>query len=151
MLLSSNGQSRKSICTIIRTISDAGSTPSGLVLSPIMFRLLRSACTSYSSDQGIADLPALFISERRQRMSKRAIQDSVSNWCRKLGISPIHVHQFRHQYGTRLANAGLDIMVLKTLTGHQDPRTTGRYFEIYDHTLSREYHAAMEIARPSQA
>jgi site-specific recombinase XerD len=84
-------------------------------------------------------------------MSKRAIQDSVSNWCRKLGISPIHVHQFRHQYGTRLANAGLDIMVLKTLMGHQDPRTTGRYFEIYDHTLAREYHAAMEIARPSQA
>jgi site-specific recombinase XerD len=96
------------------------------------------------------DVPALFISERKQRISKRAIQDCVSTWCRKLGIDPMHPHQFRHQACTRLANAGIDTMVLKTLMGHQDLRTTTRYFTLYDQTVARQYHAAMEVMHPAE-
>jgi site-specific recombinase XerD len=91
------------------------------------------------------ELAPLFLSERRQRLSKRAIQDTLARWCRKLQISPLHVHQCRHQYAVRLANAGIDTMVLKTLMGHDDLRTTNRYFKLYDQTVARQYHAAMEI------
>jgi integrase/recombinase XerC len=93
--------------------------------------------------------PALFVSDRRQRMSKRSIQDTVARWCRRLGIPPVHVHQFRHSFATRLANASIDSLVLKTLMGHADLRTTNRYFKLYEQTVSRQYHAAMERFRPS--
>jgi integrase/recombinase XerC len=93
---------------------------------------------------------ALFLSERKQRLSKRSIQDILSRWCRKLQITPMHVHQLRHQYAVRLANAGIDTMVLKTLMGHDDLRTTNRYFKLYDQTVARQYHAAMAIAKPPQ-
>ena len=92
--------------------------------------------------------PALFISERRQRLSKRAIQYTLSTWCKRLGLSPMHIHQLRHQYATRLANAQIDSMVLKNLMGHADLKTTSRYFKLYDQTVAREYHAAMEIVKP---
>lgn len=96
------------------------------------------------------ELAPLFLSERKQRLSKRAIQDTVQRWCHRLQVSPIHVHQFRHQYAVRLANAGIDTMVLKSLMGHDDLRTTNRYFKLYDQTVARQYHAAMETFRPSQ-
>jgi site-specific recombinase XerC len=92
--------------------------------------------------------PALFISERRKRLSKRAIQYALSTWCKRLGLLPLHIHQLRHQYATRLANAHIDSMVLKTLMGHGDLKTTSRYFKLYDQTVAREYHAAMEIVKP---
>lgn len=87
---------------------------------------------------------ALFISERGQRLSKRAIQERVAHWCKRAGIEHIHPHQFRHSYATRLANASIDSMVLKTLMGHEDLRTTTRYFDLEETTKSRQYFAAME-------
>jgi site-specific recombinase XerD len=60
----------------------------------------------------------------------------------------MHIHQLRHQYATRLANAQIDSMVLKSLMGHADLKTTSRYFKLYDQTVAREYHAAMEIVKP---
>jgi len=59
----------------------------------------------------------------------------------------MHIHQLRHQYATRLANAQIDSMVLKSLMGHADLKTTSRYFKLYDQTVAREYHAAMEIVK----
>jgi site-specific recombinase XerC len=92
--------------------------------------------------------PALFLSERKRRMSKRCVEDTLARWCRKLGIPHVHPHQLRHSYATRLANANIDSMVLKTLMGHEDLRTTARYVKLYDHTIARQYYAAMETLRP---
>lgn len=53
------------------------------------------------------DSPALFLSERKQRMSVRAMQERLSSWCKKLGFSHLNVHRLRHTYATRLANSGM--------------------------------------------
>lgn len=98
-------------------------------------------------DKRSDDHPALFISERRQRMSVRAIQERLSTWCKKLGFSHINVHRLRHTYATRLANADIDSMVLKTLMGHASFNTTQQYFKLTDKTLSRGYFSAMEQIR----
>lgn len=89
----------------------------------------------------------LFLSSRGTRISKRSIQDVVKRWCAKLGITDLHVHQFRHQACTRMANAGIDAQILKTVMGHKDLRTTNRYFKLYDSTVARQYHAAMEMVK----
>lgn len=88
--------------------------------------------------------PALFLSEREQRLSIRAIQRNLQAWCRKLSLSHINVHRLRHTFATQLANANIDTMVLKDLMGHSDPSTTANYFELSRTTLAREYFAAKE-------
>jgi site-specific recombinase XerD len=93
------------------------------------------------------DNPALFLSERKQRMSVRAIQYTLSTWCEKLGAPHINVHRLRHSYATRLANANISSIVLKDLMGHSSFSTTQRYFKLTDNTLARGYFSAMEYLR----
>jgi site-specific recombinase XerD len=91
--------------------------------------------------------PALFLSERKQRMSVRAIQDTWTKLCRRLGSQNINVHRLRHTYATRLANANISSMVLKELMGHASFTTTQRYFKLNDTTLARGYFSAMEYLK----
>jgi site-specific recombinase XerD len=87
---------------------------------------------------------ALFLSERKQRLSIRAIQEVLETWCARLGLKRLHVHQLRHTFATRLANANIEAMVLKDLMGHSRFETTTRYFKLSEETKARQYFAAME-------
>ena len=91
--------------------------------------------------------PALFISERHKRMSRRAMQERLAYWTKRLGLPHAHPHQLRHSYATRLANANIDSMILKDLMGHDDLGTTNRYFHFHDQTLARGYFSAMEYLK----
>ncbi len=89
--------------------------------------------------------PALFLSERKQRMSVRAMQERLAHWCRVANIPHTNVHRLRHTYATRLLNAGMDVLQLKELMGHASLATTLQYAKLTDTTLARGYHAAMEF------
>ena len=89
------------------------------------------------------DDPALFLSERRQRISRRAIQEVLETWCARLGLKRFHVHQLRHTFATQLANANIDAMVLKDLMGHERFETTTCYFKLSEETRARQYFGAM--------
>jgi site-specific recombinase XerC len=93
------------------------------------------------------ELAPLFISERKQRLSVRAIQQRLQYWCQKLGLPHTNVHRLRHSFATRLANAQINSLVLKDLMGHQSFTTTQRYFKLTDTTISRGYFAAMEYLK----
>jgi site-specific recombinase XerC len=93
------------------------------------------------------ELSPLFISERRQRMSVRTIQQRLQYWCQKLGLPHTNVHRLRHSFATRLANANINSLVLKDLMGHQSFSTTQRYFKLTDTTLARGYFSAMEYLK----
>jgi site-specific recombinase XerC len=90
---------------------------------------------------------ALFLSERKTRMSVRAIQYTLSSWCRKLDLIHINVHRLRHSFATRLANSNINSMVLRDLMGHSSLSTTQRYFKLTDTTLARSYFSAMEFLK----
>ncbi|HZQ25295.1 MAG TPA: tyrosine-type recombinase/integrase [Terriglobales bacterium] len=89
--------------------------------------------------------PALFISNRGQRISRREIQHIFSMACEHVGLPRHHVHQLRHAYAERLANAGIPAIVLKDLMGHASFNTTQGYFRIKRQRLTSEYFAAMEL------
>lgn len=91
--------------------------------------------------------PALFLSERKKRMSVRAIQHTLATWCRRLGLPHVNVHRLRHSFATAMANANISSMVLKDLMGHSTLSTTQRYFKLTDTTLARGYFSAMEYLR----
>ena len=42
------------------------------------------------------------------------------------GAVRVRPHRLRHTYGTELAAAGIDLLVLRELMGHASPETTGR-------------------------
>jgi site-specific recombinase XerD len=91
--------------------------------------------------------PALFLSERKQRISGRMIQATVEKWCKKLGVPHIHVHQLRHCFATRNVNAGMSAAVLQELMGHANLSATQRYFRVRPERLTREYFSVMEFVR----
>lgn len=93
--------------------------------------------------------PALFLSQRRQRISCRMIQEIVNKWCKKLGLPHIHVHQLRHSFATRNVNAGMSAAVLQSLLGHAGLNTSQRYFRVQPDRLAREYFSVMEFVRQS--
>jgi integrase/recombinase XerC len=105
----------------------------------------------YLKQRGIDDHPALFISGRRKRLSRRSIQDILHRWCMRLQLDHAHVHQLRHTFATRMANAGMSSTVLKDLLGHASFTATQRYFRIRPERLAREYFAAYEYLSPPKA
>ncbi|WP_029422777.1 tyrosine-type recombinase/integrase [Alicyclobacillus macrosporangiidus] len=64
--------------------------------------------------------PALFLSNRGQRISVRAVQHTLA----KYGVHP---HELRHTFVRELVSKGIDISTVAELAGHRDINVTRRY------------------------
>jgi integrase len=60
--------------------------------------------------------------------------------CQAAGITSLRFHDLRHTAATRLADAGINVIVLAELLGHSDIRTTKRY----SHAMDEAMRAAVE-------
>jgi len=60
------------------------------------------------------------------------IKKSFASACREAGISDFTFHDLRHTFGTRLADAGVDVVKIKELMGHASIVTTMRYIHATD-------------------
>jgi integrase/recombinase XerC len=58
------------------------------------------------------------------------------------GATRVRPHRLRHTYGTELASAGIDLLVLRELMGHVSPETTARYVHLSADSLAAEFAAA---------
>ncbi|MDQ6856556.1 MAG: tyrosine-type recombinase/integrase [Candidatus Dormibacteraeota bacterium] len=63
------------------------------------------------------------------------------------GATRVRPHRLRHTYGTELATAGIDLLVLRELMGHASPETTARYVHLSSDTLAAEFAAARAATR----
>ena len=90
--------------------------------------------------------PALFVSNKGQRLSQRSVQLRLSNWCKKKGLSQhIHPHMLRHSFASHLLESSQDLRAIQELLGHSNISTTQIYThldfqhlaEIYDKTHPR--------------
>ncbi len=61
------------------------------------------------------------------------------------GATRVRAHRLRHTYGTELAAAGIDLLVLRELMGHASPETTARYVHLSPEGLAAEYAAARAV------
>jgi site-specific recombinase XerD len=61
------------------------------------------------------------------------------------GAVRVRPHRLRHTYGTELASAGVDLLVLRELMGHSSPETTARYVHLSSDTLAAEFAAARAV------
>lgn len=72
-------------------------------------------------------LPWLFVSERKQPLTRQAVNYIVSATAKRAGLGPIHPHMLRHSCGFTLANRGYDLRLIQDYLGHRDPRHTAHY------------------------
>jgi site-specific recombinase XerD len=61
------------------------------------------------------------------------------------GATRVRPHRLRHTFGTELAAAGIDLVVLRDLMGHSSPETTALYVHLSDEHLAAEYAAARVV------
>ena len=82
---------------------------------------------------------ALFLSERKERISNRTVQQVVKNELQKAGIdsNKYSVHKLRHTAATLMYQNGVDVLVLQNILGHENLNTTKIYTHI-DNKLARE-------------
>ena len=113
---------------------------------------LNSACRDVLSDYFMervselhvqADTPALFLSNREQRISVKTVQWLVYKYLDLAGLESKHysVHKLRHTAATLMYQSGqVDVRVLKDILGHEQLNTT----QIYTHVSNQSMEEAME-------
>ena len=113
---------------------------------------LNSACKAALSDYYMerlgekyakVDSPALFLSNREQRISVKTVQWMVYKYLDMAGLESKHysVHKLRHTAATLMYQSGqVDVRVLKDILGHEQLNTT----QIYTHVSNASMEAAME-------
>jgi integrase/recombinase XerC len=73
-------------------------------------------------------------------ISPEYLRNVVADIGAALGIDHLHPHRLRHTCATRLLNAGMDIVQIQKLLGHQQLTTTMIYARVQDATVEADYH-----------
>lgn len=89
----------------------------------------------------ISDKDALFLSERKERISQRTVQYIVKGYLQQAGLDKYSVHKLRHTAATLMYQYGdVDIRALQELLGHESISTT----EIYTHVANKQIRNAVD-------
>lgn len=77
---------------------------------------------------------ALFLSERKQRISQRTVQELVEKYVKKAELQgrKYTVHKLRHTAATLSYRGGADILSIQQLLGHESVSTTQIYVHLSD-------------------
>ncbi|MCR5718254.1 MAG: tyrosine-type recombinase/integrase [Oscillospiraceae bacterium] len=112
---------------------------------------LNAACMSalkeylFERTQAETDDPALFLSNRNTRISRRRVQQTVENALKAAGLGGrgLSTHKLRHTAATLMYQHGhVDVLTLKSILGHESISTT----EIYTHLSDTSVQEAMDHA-----
>jgi integrase/recombinase XerC len=69
----------------------------------------------------------IFLNQRGQRLTTRAIQMLVAHYGAVIGRDDIHPHLLRHQFATTLLDETSNLVLVADLMGHTSVRTTQHY------------------------
>ena len=76
---------------------------------------------------------ALFLSQKKNRLSGDAGNDALKKYCEEAGIKKkVTLHKLRASAATNLAAANVDIQTIGYILGHQSTATTLRYVAVLD-------------------
>lgn len=86
------------------------------------------------------DEDALFLSERKNRISRRMVQTAVTEYLEAAGLKGYSTHKLRHTAATLMYQNGVDVRALQEILGHENIGTT----EIYTHVDNYQIRQAVE-------
>lgn len=96
----------------------------------------------------LMDEPALFVSKRGVRISRRAVEFRMKEWGEKQGLdSTVYPHKLRHSFATHMLESSGDLRAVQELLGHADISTTQIYTHLDFQHLARIYDEAHPRAR----
>jgi integrase len=81
--------------------------------------------------EGLSDDDFVFMNSRTG-VQLTDVKHGFKSACRDAGVLDLNFHDLRHTFGTRLADAGVDIVKIAELMGHQSILTTRRYTHATD-------------------
>lgn len=84
---------------------------------------------------------------RGQAMTEAGMRRIFRTHRARSGSTRVRPHRLRHTYGTELATAGIDLLVLRELMGHASPETTAAYVHLSSDTLAAEFAKARAATR----
>jgi integrase/recombinase XerD len=87
----------------------------------------RRAITSYLEVRPAVADDHLFIGQRGQGISSRAVELLVTKYGRLAGLEDVTPHTLRHSFGKHALDAGADLVSVSALLGHQRLETTAIY------------------------
>jgi integrase/recombinase XerD len=87
----------------------------------------RQAITAYLKVRPTVSAEHLFIGQRGQGISSRAVELLVTKYARLAGLEDVTPHTLRHSFGKHALDAGADLVSVSALLGHQRLETTAIY------------------------
>jgi integrase/recombinase XerC len=81
------------------------------------------------------------------RMTEAGMRRIFRTHRSRSGAQRVRPHRLRHTYGTGLAAAGIDLLVLRELMGHSSPETTAGYVHLSPENVAAEFARARELLR----
>jgi len=82
------------------------------------------------------DCPALFVSQRLERITGRQVQRRLSGWIEKAGITKdVHPHSLRHSFACSLYSRTTNLLAVQQALGHRSIQTTLVYARLLDDAL----------------
>jgi len=78
-----------------------------------------------------------------QAMTEAGMRKVFRTHRERSGAVRVRPHRLRHTYGTDLAAAGIDLLVLRELMGHASPETTAGYVHVSAARIADEYAKAL--------
>lgn len=95
-----------------------------------------------------SDSPALFISQKGQRISQRSVQTRLKRWLMQKGLSAnVSPHTLRHSFASHMLESSQDLRAVQELLGHADIVTTQVYTHLDFQHLADVYDAAHPRAK----
>lgn len=113
-------------------------------------RMALAAWLKRRGELAASDCPALFVSSRGTRLSRRAIQQRLARRAIDAGLGvPVHPHRLRHAFATHMLEGSGDLRAVQELLGHASLSSTQIYTQLdFDH-LAKVYRGAHPRARRS--
>ncbi|MEX1221702.1 MAG: tyrosine recombinase XerC [Idiomarina sp.] len=91
---------------------------------------------------------ALFITQRKRRMSQRTVQQRLNYWGQRQGLAgALHPHKLRHSFASHMLEASGDLRAVQELLGHANLSTTQVYTHLDFTHLAKVYDSAHPRAR----
>ena len=104
------------------------------------------------SNYASATESALFLSQRRSRISPRNVQDRLNRLARKNGLNgKVHPHMLRHACASHFLQNSSDLRAVQELLGHENLSTTQIYTHLDFQHLAKTYDAAHPRARRNRS
>jgi integrase/recombinase XerD len=81
-------------------------------------------------------------------ITRETVFDTCRKAARRAGIDkPVHPHSLRHAFATHLLDDGVNLVVIQSLLGHANLKTTARYLHVADSTI-RSVRSPLETLGP---